>query len=363
MAKFVCSVCGYVHEDLTAPENCPVCMAPASDFTEKEELQPHSQMTNAKVKEYVCPNCGATTTNAENCEHCGSLLVRFVAKGIDINNTPYTDDSLVFPELIAELENNLRYQAENKDNVFTEIHWINRYGKEKYLWVDNDSVTLSENDNSPQTIHLEFEVSFDYTSDVNSPNYNIETEGEIKNFSQLMSFPLFSVEELDGEEWYSRYYTINCGSDAKGAACLLSEILTKVFGISSSDSFEVFTTYDDISEEYFAWKKEHGYNDGYLSRDDDDEDSLDSSDATNLNANNQNDADEEEIVNLYKKTGAALQVVKWYKETYDVDLKEAKDRVDFVLDKHGLRSLTKGSGCMVTILIAIISTLSAFFLL
>ena len=76
------------------------------------------------------------------------------------------------------------------------------------------------------------------------------------------------------------------------------------------------------------------------------------------------DKDMMPIVNLYKKTGAALQVVKWYKETYHVGLKEAKDRVDFVLDKHGLRSLSKsGSGCMITILIAISSTLSAFFLL
>jgi len=95
-------------------------------------------------------------------------------------------------------------------------------------------------------------------------------------------------------------------------------------------------------------------------------------DNTNNQGNNNNstvsvddkmESDEEEIVNLYKKTGAALQVVKWYKETYNVGLKEAKDRVDFVLDKHGLRSLTKGSGCMITILIAITSTLSAFFLL
>ena len=25
MAKFVCSVCGYVHEGDSAPEKCPVC--------------------------------------------------------------------------------------------------------------------------------------------------------------------------------------------------------------------------------------------------------------------------------------------------------------------------------------------------
>ena len=29
MAKFVCSVCGYVYEGETAPEACPICKAPA----------------------------------------------------------------------------------------------------------------------------------------------------------------------------------------------------------------------------------------------------------------------------------------------------------------------------------------------
>ena len=37
MKKFVCSVCGYVHEGETAPEKCPVCGAPASKFVEQTE--------------------------------------------------------------------------------------------------------------------------------------------------------------------------------------------------------------------------------------------------------------------------------------------------------------------------------------
>ena len=35
MAKYVCSVCGYVHEGDSAPESCPQCKAPASKFTEQ----------------------------------------------------------------------------------------------------------------------------------------------------------------------------------------------------------------------------------------------------------------------------------------------------------------------------------------
>ena len=34
MKKWVCQICGYVHEGETAPEKCPVCKAPASKFTE-----------------------------------------------------------------------------------------------------------------------------------------------------------------------------------------------------------------------------------------------------------------------------------------------------------------------------------------
>ncbi len=39
MKKWVCKVCGYVHEGDTAPEFCPVCKAPADKFEEqKSEL-------------------------------------------------------------------------------------------------------------------------------------------------------------------------------------------------------------------------------------------------------------------------------------------------------------------------------------
>ena len=36
MKKYVCSVCGYVHEGDSAPEVCPVCKAPADKFVEQK---------------------------------------------------------------------------------------------------------------------------------------------------------------------------------------------------------------------------------------------------------------------------------------------------------------------------------------
>ncbi|WP_314738628.1 rubredoxin-like domain-containing protein, partial [Paraclostridium sordellii] len=34
MKKFVCTICGYIHEGEMPPEVCPVCKAPASKFEE-----------------------------------------------------------------------------------------------------------------------------------------------------------------------------------------------------------------------------------------------------------------------------------------------------------------------------------------
>ena len=34
MKKWVCTICGYVHEGDTPPEQCPICKAPASKFNE-----------------------------------------------------------------------------------------------------------------------------------------------------------------------------------------------------------------------------------------------------------------------------------------------------------------------------------------
>ncbi len=39
MKKFICKVCGYIHEGDAAPEKCPLCKAPASKFEELVESE------------------------------------------------------------------------------------------------------------------------------------------------------------------------------------------------------------------------------------------------------------------------------------------------------------------------------------
>ena len=62
MKKFVCSVCGYVHEGENAPEKCPQCRVPAEKFNEVVE------------KKYVCSVCGYVhegDSAPEKCPQCG----------------------------------------------------------------------------------------------------------------------------------------------------------------------------------------------------------------------------------------------------------------------------------------------------
>ena len=44
--KFICAVCGYIHEGDSAPEKCPICKAPASKFS---ELKDDGDVTYATV--------------------------------------------------------------------------------------------------------------------------------------------------------------------------------------------------------------------------------------------------------------------------------------------------------------------------
>lgn len=47
--KFICTVCGYVHEGDSAPEKCPQCGVPASKFKELDEAAALSFVTEHEI--------------------------------------------------------------------------------------------------------------------------------------------------------------------------------------------------------------------------------------------------------------------------------------------------------------------------
>ena len=50
MAKFICTVCGYVHEGDTAPEKCPQCKVPANKFKTLEEGEKLTFVTEHEIR-------------------------------------------------------------------------------------------------------------------------------------------------------------------------------------------------------------------------------------------------------------------------------------------------------------------------
>ncbi|MBO4994427.1 MAG: NADH peroxidase [Muribaculaceae bacterium] len=47
--KFICTVCGYVHEGNEAPEKCPICGAPKSKFKELNETEALNFVTEHEI--------------------------------------------------------------------------------------------------------------------------------------------------------------------------------------------------------------------------------------------------------------------------------------------------------------------------
>ena len=224
----------------------------------------------AELQSYVCPNCGANTTNAENCEYCGSLLVRFVEKGIDLSQTSYTDNSEVFPGLITELKKNLKLQEENKgDVVTTDINWMIYDTACAAISIHSASIFQ---DDTPMNLGakakgLIISFHFDiYADNSQHSEYNGRMDARLKEFKQLKSFPLFTshygpyVDE-DGEKRLRRGYAIHFGEDAEGAARLISEVLIKVEGLKPTDSYDIFTNVGvtAIQNARNAWDEAHGF--------------------------------------------------------------------------------------------------------
>ena len=78
--KFICTVCGYIHEGNEAPEQCPICKAPASklkemteeDVTEFATVHELGTAYKDKVSEELIEHCKMTF--AGECSEVGMYL-------------------------------------------------------------------------------------------------------------------------------------------------------------------------------------------------------------------------------------------------------------------------------------------------
>ena len=193
-----------------------------------------------------CPNCGASSTNHTNCEYCGSLLVRFVDKGIDLSTTSYLTNDKVYAGLIEALKQNLDRQELSDSAVETGIFYKSsptvklsrkRHGVATVFrsgsttWSDGDPINLGDKNRG-----LVIKFSFDIHAEENDAS-DERIERQHQEFKALGSFPLFTshsgiyMRPGSSSRFRSQEYAIDFGQDVEGAARLISEVLSKVYGI------------------------------------------------------------------------------------------------------------------------------------
>ena len=187
-------------------------------------------------KTLVCPNCGASITNYRNCEYCGSLLVRFIDNGIDLQKTSYLDNTEVFNSLLNSLKLCLQMNEQSSEIIALDIYKspARPIGSVQInapcLFADGTPIPNSTRNSL--SIILEFHLQ--------DENDKVML-GMLK---KLDCCPLFvervsHISYLGFRRQVAEYY-IDFGYDVEGAARLLSDIIRNVYLIRSEDRLNCF---------------------------------------------------------------------------------------------------------------------------
>ena len=185
------------------------------------------------IKQLTCPNCGANITNTQNCEYCGSLLVRFVDKGIDLAKTSYLNNSFVSNKLLKNLQQALKMQqqADGQPVVIDIYQRKDLLGKEvcrnigsvlrsgRACFDDDTSIPCDK------TYGLCIIIGF----------YRWSNTAHEK-FKSLDCFPLFTQRDcFDSKDGKVTEYYIDFGEDADGAHHILADIFKNVYDVSEEE--------------------------------------------------------------------------------------------------------------------------------
>ncbi len=197
-------------------------------------------------KKVVCPNCGQIASNNKNCEHCGSLLVRFPWLGIDLSDTTYLTNDQVFPGLIEGL--NVFYKYFDKVYDFSSarsypaVHlYYNREQFPGHPSPDDEILYLT-----PTADESELEYGR-----LRFTGFNINVSAPIirDNIKNLACYPLVTVvEQIIDDPMMGMHYTehcIDCGKDAEGTARIVSDIIRNVF---KTNNVRIVTEESDLEE-------------------------------------------------------------------------------------------------------------------
>ena len=185
----------------------------------------------------TCPNCGSIISNTKNCEYCGSLLVRFLGMDINLTETSDLDKSKILLPMIKALMQNLKMQKASQDIVVTDIYYQNE--KKQYDCIvsvmRNGGVRFADGSLPPPSDSeqgLCIVIGFDDV--VNDHNARkMHNQFKALDYYHLFDEHISIVQKVS--RWTnskSHEYYIDFGNDVEGAARLIADIITNVYGLS-----------------------------------------------------------------------------------------------------------------------------------
>lgn len=188
------------------------------------------------MKTVSCPSCGASATNHQNCEFCGSLFVRYEIAGLNPNEI-FTNNSFMgfsFPGLSDNLRVNLASQSSNSF-IITDVM--------------KDNEVLLQIVQSSAIADLLPGGSYSFPGIAVHVPFGPATKSLVPKFKSMAEHKLFSVSISDD--------IIDCaidyGNDSEGAAYLSSRILQTVYNCLPSDNLTYKTS--NYNEETSASKE------------------------------------------------------------------------------------------------------------
>lgn len=231
----------------------------------------------SSVSTIVCPNCGANPQNHNNCEYCGSLLVRFADKNIPIVEEKYGSKAVKFDGLKAALTKNLEEQA--RTNGHNHIHtFIKSQGAlsleidvtnpkaqtEQVLYKLSRNTTARikptytpETDDQALVICIRFYVVTESYASKEDKESRIYQETAHDRFKQMDIYKLFSLQEDVFGDGYGiklgkvyQYY-LNFGRDIDGAAAIITQYLLHNSNASSINSLKVNYEQSSLSDKEY----------------------------------------------------------------------------------------------------------------
>ncbi|NLB28822.1 MAG: NADH peroxidase [Clostridiales bacterium] len=157
MKKWVCTVCGYVHEGDAPPDFCPVCKAPAEKFKEQTGdviwAAEHVVGVASGAREDILNDLRANFKNECNMVGIHLAMARVAHRegypeiGLYWEKAAYedADHAAKFAELLGEVltdstKKNLEMQAEIKNSTTNDIYDIAKRAKELDLDAIHDTV-------------------------------------------------------------------------------------------------------------------------------------------------------------------------------------------------------------------------------